>query len=53
MVYLPGVLLMSAASFVTAPFGAKLAHKLPVATLKKVFAVLLILLSLKMLLSVL
>lgn len=53
MVYLPGVLLMSAASFITAPLGAKLAHKLPVATLKKVFAVLLILLSVKMLLSVL
>lgn len=52
MVYLPGVLLMSAASFITAPFGAKLAHKLPVATLKKVFALLLILLSLKMLFSV-
>jgi len=53
MVYLPGVLLMSIASFTTAPFGASLAHKLPVATLKKVFAVLLLLLSTKMLLSVL
>lgn len=53
MVYLPGVLLMSAASFITAPLGAKLAHKLPVATLKKVFAVLLMLLSAKMLWSVL
>lgn len=52
MVYLPGVLLMSLASFMTAPFGAKLAHKLPVAVLKKVFALLLILLSLKMLFSV-
>ncbi|GGW60974.1 sulfite exporter TauE/SafE family protein [Alishewanella tabrizica] len=52
MVYLPGVLLMSIASFTTAPFGASLAHKLPVATLKKVFAVLLLLLSTKMLLSV-
>jgi uncharacterized protein len=46
------VLLMSLASFMTAPFGAKLAHKLPVAVLKKVFALLLILLSLKMLFSV-
>lgn len=53
LVYLPGVLLMSVASFLTAPLGAKLAHKLPVAVLKKVFAFLLITLSLKMLWSVL
>lgn len=53
LVYLPGVILMSAASFLTAPLGAKLAHKLPVAVLKKVFAFLLIALSLKMLWSVL
>ncbi|GIU02860.1 sulfite exporter TauE/SafE family protein [Shewanella morhuae] len=52
MVYLPGVILISIASFLTAPLGAKLAHKLPVAILKKVFAVLLILLSVKMMLSV-
>jgi uncharacterized membrane protein YfcA len=53
LVYLPGVLLMSAASFISAPLGARLAHKLPVATLKRVFGVLLMLLSLKMLWSVL
>ena len=52
LVYLPGVLLMSAASFISAPLGAKLAHKLPVATLKRVFGVLLMLLSVKMLWSV-
>ena len=52
-VYLPAVLLMSVCSFFTAPLGAKLAHRLPVATLKKVFAVLLMLLSLKMLTALL
>ncbi|WP_197488501.1 sulfite exporter TauE/SafE family protein [Methylomonas koyamae] len=52
-VYAPAVLLISAASFITAPYGARLAHKIPVASLKKIFAFLLILLSLKMLFSVL
>ncbi len=52
-VYIPAVVLISATSFITAPYGARLAHKLPVKTLKKVFALLLILLSLKMLFSVL
>lgn len=52
-VYIPAVLLISATSFITAPYGARLAHKLPVKTLKKVFALLLIALSLKMLFSIL
>jgi len=52
-VYPSAVLLISITSFITAPFGAKLAHKLPVAVLKKVFALLLIMLSIKMLVSVL
>lgn len=52
-VYLPAVLLIAAVSFFTTRIGANLAHSLPVATLKKVFAVLLILLSAKMLHSVL
>jgi len=51
-VYLPAVLLISATSFFTAPYGAKLAHALPVVILKKIFAVLLIILSIKMLASV-
>ncbi len=51
-VYVPAVLLISATSFFTAPYGARLAHSLPVATLKKVFALLLILLSMKMVFSV-
>jgi len=48
-VYLPAFLLISSVSFFTAPLGARLAHRLPVATLKKIFAGVLILLSAKML----
>ena len=44
---------MSVASFICAPLGAKLAHKLPVTTLKQLFGILLLLLSLKMLASLL
>ena len=51
-VYLPAVLLISLLSFFTAPIGAQLAHTLPVSMLKKVFAGLLIVLSLKMLFSI-
>lgn len=51
-IYLPAVFLISITSFFTAPYGAKLAQHLPVSILKKVFACLLILLSLKMLLSI-
>ena len=52
-VYLPGVVLISIMSYFTAPFGAKMAHRLPVGKLKKIFALLLMALSLKMLSSVL
>ncbi|GAA4026253.1 sulfite exporter TauE/SafE family protein [Actimicrobium antarcticum] len=38
-IYLPALLVVSLASVVTAPLGAKAAHALPVKTLKKVFAV--------------
>ena len=48
-VYLPAFVLLSIASVYTAPLGARLAHRLPVATLKKVFAGLLVALCLKML----
>ncbi len=48
-IYLPAVLLISIVSFITAPLGVKLAHSLPVATLKKLFSGLLILLAIKML----
>ena len=52
-VYLPALVAISAVSTFTAPLGARLAHRLPVATLKKVFAGVLILLSAKMLHTVL
>lgn len=51
-VYWPAVLAMAATSLLTAPLGAKLAHRLPVATLKKLFAALIILLALQMLRTV-
>ncbi len=46
------VALISVVSFVTAPMGASLAHKLPIPILKKIFALLLISLSIKMLTSI-
>lgn len=48
-VYLPALVLVSVVSTFTAPLGARLAHRLPVATLKKIFAGVLVVLSLKML----
>lgn len=50
-VYLPALLAIVAASVLTAPFGARLAHRLPVATMKRVFALLLYLLATKMVVS--
>ncbi len=52
-VNLPAVLTIAAASFWIAPLGARMAHRLPVAILKKIFACLLVALSLRMLYSVL
>ena len=48
-IYLPALVLISLVSTFTAPLGARLAHRLPVAALKKIFAGVLILLSAKML----
>jgi uncharacterized membrane protein YfcA len=48
-IYLPALAGTVVASVIVAPYGAKLAHKLPVATLKKVFAGVIILLLVKML----
>lgn len=48
-IYLPALVVVAATSMYFAPLGAKLAHRLPVATLKKVFAGVLVLLSAKML----
>lgn len=48
-VYLPAVLFIDVSSVLTAPLGARLTHRLPVAALKKLFAGLLLLLAGKML----
>ncbi len=48
-VYLPALAGLAAASILTAPLGAKLAHRLPVAKLKKIFAVLLLALGTRLL----
>lgn len=50
-VYLPALLGVAAMSVVTAPFGARLAHSLPVGGLKKIFALLLVGMGIKMLWS--
>ncbi|BFM08872.1 sulfite exporter TauE/SafE family protein [Halioxenophilus aromaticivorans] len=47
-IYLPAVLVLSIFSAIAAPFGVRLAHSLPVPTLRKVFAVLLVVISLRM-----
>jgi uncharacterized membrane protein YfcA len=52
-IYLPAVLLVTIPSFFTAPIGARLTQTLPVQTLKKIFGVLLLLLSMTMLVSLL
>jgi uncharacterized membrane protein YfcA len=48
-IYLPALAATVIASMLIAPFGARVAHSLPVATIKKVFAGVMILLSAKML----
>lgn len=48
-IYLPALAAAAVASVLAAPFGARLAHRLPVATLKKIFAAVIILLVAKML----
>ncbi len=51
-VYVPAFIGIAITSFFVAPLGARLAHKLPVATLKKVFMVFLVVLAIKMAVSV-
>lgn len=48
-IYWPALLALVATSVLTAPFGARMAHRLPVGTLKRVFACLLFALSAYML----
>ncbi len=52
-IYWPAVIVIATASFFTAPLGARLAHSLPISTLKKCFAVLLTVLSTQMLFTIL
>lgn len=52
-VYLPALVLVAVVSTLTAPLGAQMTHRLPVGALKKIFAGVLVLLSAKMLHSVL
>ena len=51
-VYLPAFFGIATTSFLVAPFGARLAHRLPVDTLKKIFMVFLLALAIKMAVSV-
>ncbi len=52
-IYVPAFLAISITSFIAAPYGARCAHNLPDARLKKIFAVISVALSIKMLFSVL
>ena len=52
-VYLPALVMVGVVSTFMAPLGARFTHRLPVATLKKIFAGVLTLLSVKMLHTVL
>lgn len=52
-IYWPAVLSVASLSLVTAPLGARLAHRLPVKLLKKLFGILSMLLALQMLRTVL
>lgn len=45
----PAVLAMACMSFLTAPLGARLAHRLPVKKLKRIFALVMVALAIKML----
>jgi uncharacterized protein len=51
-IYLPALLLMAPFSIATAPVGARLAHRLPVALLRRVFAFMLMALALQMVYTV-
>ncbi|MEQ1516679.1 MAG: sulfite exporter TauE/SafE family protein, partial [Usitatibacteraceae bacterium] len=51
-VYLPAFAGIAVTSFVIAPLGAKLAHRLPVVVLRRIFVVFLVALAVKMAVSV-
>ena len=50
-IYLPALLGVSVVSYLTAPFGVRLAHALPVGRLRKFFAIFLLLMGARMVLS--
>lgn len=50
-IYLPALACIVSASVLTAPLGVRLAHRLPVSRLKRIFAVLLIVVGARMILS--
>ena len=50
-VYLPALAGIVIGTFVTVPYGARVAHRVPVTTLKRIFSVVLIVLATKMLAS--
>jgi len=52
-VHIPSVMIISIFGFIMAPIGVKMSTKLPIKVLKKIFAVLLVCLSIKMLMNVL
>ena len=51
-IYLPALVAIVVASVLTAPLGARLAHRLPVKKLKKIFAFLLYILGIRMVVSI-
>jgi len=51
-VYLPALVAISATSMLLAPYGARLAHRLPGATLRRIFAIFLLVLGAKVAISV-
>jgi uncharacterized membrane protein YfcA len=51
-IYVPAFLAISIASYFAAPLGARCSHNLPEATLKKIFAVISLILSVTMLVSI-
>lgn len=50
-IYIPGLIGIVAASMLTAPYGVRLSHSLPVPKLKRIFAVLLLVMATRMLWS--
>ena len=52
-VYFPALIGIAGLSVLTAPLGVRLAHSLPVGKLKRIFAVLLLVVATRMLISLL